>query len=177
MTQHLFLTGERQVGKTTLVDKVLARLGLPAGGFRTFGANFSEDGSSDVCIRGEAADSGSHRVAHRGGSKGGRNVFTEVFDRVGAELLRPGQCCRILVMDELGFMEADAHVFQKAVLDCLDGDTPVLGVIKPQHSPFLDRIRAHSGVQVVEVDPASRDGLAARIKLGPEGFRVEPRGV
>lgn len=173
MSRHLFLTGERQVGKSTLVDKVLARLGLPVGGFRTFGAHYTDDGGSDVCIRGAGEDVGIHRVAHRGGEKGGFVAFPEVFDRIGTELLRPGQLCRIVVMDELGFMEAEAHAFQQAVMDCLDGEIPVLGVIKPRATPFLDRVRAHPGVQVEEVTEANRNDLAHRILLEPDGFRLE----
>lgn len=174
MKRHLFLTGERQVGKSTLVDKILGRSGLPAGGFRTLGANYAEDGSSDVCIRGAGEDAGIHRVARRGGPGGGYTAFPDVFDRIGAELLCPGQACRILVMDELGFMEAEAHAFQRAVLDRLDGEIPVLGVIKPRATPFLDRVRAHPKVQVEEVTEANRNDLAHRILLGPDGFRVEP---
>ena len=33
-------------------------------------------------------------------------------------------------MDELGFLEADAVEFRRAVLDTLDGERPVLGVIR-----------------------------------------------
>ena len=33
---HLFLTGKVQIGKTTVVDKAIARLGVTPGGFRTY---------------------------------------------------------------------------------------------------------------------------------------------
>ena len=37
---HIFLTGTVQIGKTTVIDKTLALLGVTAGGFRSyFGAD------------------------------------------------------------------------------------------------------------------------------------------
>lgn len=47
-------------------------------------------------------------------------------------------------MDELGFLENDAHRFQAAVLAALDGSTPVLAAVKPKDTDFLRRVRAAS---------------------------------
>jgi len=172
MTMHLFLTGEKQVGKSTIVDKVLGRLGAPIGGFRSFGANYTDDGGSDVCIRGAGHDVGVHRLARRGGEQRGFVAFPEVFDTIGVQLLRVDPACGVVVMDELGFMEAKAFAFQKAVMDCLDGDIPVLGVIKPREMPFLDQIRAHPKVQILRVEVDNRDRIAEAIALEGGRFRV-----
>ena len=171
MKSHLFLTGERQVGKSTIVDKVLARLQQPVGGFRTFGANYTADGGSDVCIRGVGEDL-SHCVAQRRANMGGCVVFPDVFDHIGVRLLQLTPEVRMVVMDELGFMEAEAHAFQRAVLNCLDGPIPVLGVIKPMPHPFLDQIRAHPKVQIVTVRADNRDAIAAAITLEKNGFQL-----
>ncbi len=59
-------------------------------------------------------------------------------------------------MDELGFLESEAFAFQKKSLEILDGDTPVIGVIKPRSSDFLDLVRKHPRVEILEVTPENR---------------------
>lgn len=55
-------------------------------------------------------------------------------------------------MDELGFLENDAKVFQSAVLCALDGDTPVLAAVKPKDTPFLRAVRGHENAELVFID-------------------------
>jgi nucleoside-triphosphatase THEP1 len=64
-------------------------------------------------------------------------------------------------MDELGFIESAASAFQNAVFAVLDGSVPVLGVIRKGSTPFLEKVKAHGNVSVVEVDTANRDKLPA----------------
>ena len=63
----------------------------------------------------------------------------------------------LILMDELGFMENEAHVFQQKVLEILDGNIPVLGVIKPQSFPFLDKVRNHPKVKVLDITTENRE--------------------
>ena len=159
---HFFLTGEIQVGKSTIINRAVQSLGLPVGGFRTAAGNYAPDGSSDIFIigTGDKMDccNDSNRVAHRTGIRGkGFTAYPEVFDTVGAGLLYRAEKYSLIIMDELGFMESRAFEFQKAVFECLDGDIPVLGVIKPTSTDFLDRIRAHEKVNILRVDISNRD--------------------
>jgi nucleoside-triphosphatase THEP1 len=68
-------------------------------------------------------------------------------------------------MDELGFMELGAPVFRAAVLRALDGEVPVIGVIRLERNPFLDAVRNHPKVAVTEVNESNRDALPARLTL------------
>ncbi len=161
---HIFLTGEIQVGKSTIINKAVLSLGQPVGGFRTVAGNYAPDGSSDIFIigTGDKMDccNDSNRVAHRTGIPGkGFTTFPKVFDTVGASLLRHAGEYPLTIMDELGFMESRAFEFQKAVFECLDGDIPVLGVIKPMKIDFLDRIRAHEKVNILTVDVFNRNDV------------------
>ena len=54
-------------------------------------------------------------------------------------------------------------IFQAAVLSALDGKLPVFGVIKPRSTPFLDAVRSHPKVQVLEVTPETRDDLLQQL--------------
>jgi nucleoside-triphosphatase len=85
-----------------------------------------------------------------------------VFDVLGVRILADRAAARRagrIVMDELGFLETGAPRFQAAVMDCLDGDVPILGVIKPDRTPFLDRVRAHKAVHLIEVTLENRAAL------------------
>ena len=90
--------------------------------------------------------------------------FPAPFDRVGAKLLTdPPARARILLMDELGLIEQGEAAFVNGVLGALDGDRPVLGVVKPIPSPWLDRVRNHPSVRVIPVDPDNRDRLPREV--------------
>jgi hypothetical protein len=67
-------------------------------------------------------------------------------------------------MDELGFLENDAHLFQAAVLAALDGPVPVLAAIKPKETDFLRRVRQHPCGEVFYITPESREALYQRLR-------------
>ena len=87
--------------------------------------------------------------------------YPGAFDRLGPPLLTSGG---LLVMDELGFLENDAHRFQAAVLAALDGSTPVLAAVKPKDTDFLRRVRQHPHGEVFNITPESREALYHRLR-------------
>lgn len=161
----LFLTGERDAGKTHIVDRALARWQAagrgPVLGFRSF----KEEGPDGaVLIRLAAADGRGpvHTVARF--SQGERALFPEVFDEAGVALLAGiGENSEgIVSMDELGFIESAAPAFQAQVLRVLALPLPVLGVLRAQALPFLDALRARPDLTVLEVTVDTRARAAAR---------------
>lgn len=84
------------------------------------------------------------------------------FERLGCAALADGAEYDLILMDELGPTEAKAEKFQKMVLEALDGDVPIIGVLQQAESEFLRKIAAHPKVSVVEVTTANRDALAKR---------------
>ncbi len=156
--KHIFLTGNVQVGKSTIIRKLLSTelfYRKKIGGFRTInqekfvyimGANESIDDCSEKNICGR-------RYMNR------LNVesYPEVFDEVGCELLQDVQGVDLILMDELGFLESRSYRFQNRVLEILDGEIPVIGVVKPKHDKFLDRIRSHPDVEIIEITPENRE--------------------
>ena len=67
-------------------------------------------------------------------------------------------------MDELGFLERDAHRFQEAVLAALQGDQPVLAAVKNRNDPFLQAARGVPGVRVLYITRENREGLFRLLK-------------
>ena len=86
-----------------------------------------------------------------------------MFDTLGAQLIESAPEGGIILMDELGFPENDAKVFQSAVLCALDGDTPVLAAVKPKDTPFLRAVRGHENAELVFIDEQNRDALLEKL--------------
>lgn len=153
---HLFLTGEIGVGKSTLLRGLLADLGLTlqADGFRTVWQNSA---TLHLLPWGKGSCTWENQVAARNPGAGAK-ALPGAFDALGPALLAPPWGA-VTVMDELGFLESGDLRFQRAVLERLNASVPVLGVIKPRPSPFLDAVRAAPGVRVETVTVENRDAL------------------
>ena len=178
---HVFLTGEIQVGKSTAIGKALALLGGPkVGGFRTVslpcpeipGARFAvyvlpgaapyADPLTEDAFAGFPLDR-DHLVAIRW-IDAMATPFPQAFLSGGLPLLEqdpPG--ARLLLMDEIGFFESRAPEFCAAVARRLDGDIPILGVVRNLQTTFLEQVRRHSKVRLLDVTTENRDGIPARI--------------
>lgn len=159
---HLFLTGAVGCGKSTVIDRVLALTGRPAGGFRTgFGPDRARPDRL-LCLwdaGGVPRYDEAHAVARFAG--GVPHPLPERFDALGAPLLaRPRG---LLVMDECGRLEGAAFRFQRAVLDALDGEAPVLGVVREGFPGWTKAIAAHPGVALITVTADNRDALPERL--------------
>lgn len=168
--KHLFLTGNIRVGKSTIIRRFLEMTGLrpeELGGFRTE-ICMEKDGSSSVHLVSPAGSEDLDRenrimirpprIRELGGYP---EVFPEVFDARGVELLRTEGSEKLVLMDELGFAEQGASRFRNRVLEILDGPVPVLGVLKQWPGDFLNRVSAHPRVSVVRVTEENREEIIA----------------
>ena len=159
---HIFLTGEKQVGKSTIVRKFISQSGLSADGFVTYWEEDGDGGRSLYLSRFGAALQPGERflIMHSSEQRpGSSDAVLRVFDVHGSGILDGSGNCDVIVMDELGFIESKAAEFQKAVMRRISGSVPVLGIIKPLRTEFLDRIRANPNVVVREVTVENRDDV------------------
>ena len=117
MEKHILICGERGVGKSTLIRRLLAESTLPVGGFVTRRLTQADgDGMFPIYLHAAALppEERPYDPEHLVGTCDSRRSirYPEAFDRLGPPLLTSGG---LLVMDELGFLENDAHLFQAAV--------------------------------------------------------------
>ena len=150
---HLFLTGRKGVGKSTLLRAMLE--GKWLGGFFTVRATGVLERPSIHLLRAAAEErpAPENLVCFCGERR------PERFELLGPAALADTADCDIIVMDELGPSEAAAQGFQAAVLAALDGDTPVYGVLQQADSAFLRRVAAHPRVRVLTVTEENRNSL------------------
>lgn len=170
---HIFLTGEIQVGKSTIIRQVLDRLEGEAGGFLT-----EFDGNRNVWPKRLYMRPASARRFSTGGQVKPESrlavlmrenekpqVCLDTFEVFGVRLLREAmERASLIVMDECGRLEGEAVLFQRTVLRALDSPVPILGVVRqlPQAS-WLDKIKAHPSVTLITVTRENRDGLGEKL--------------
>jgi len=163
---HIFLTGERQVGKTTIIRDFLAKTGLTADGLMTFWETGDDIGGRlyiSPFSSGLPPEEKYLIVDRDKRNRGLPEEVARVFDVHGCEILAASGKRDVLVMDELGFFESKATGFHECVMRFLSGDVPVLGVVKPMQTEFLDGIRSHPNVEVWEVTVENRSAVLERL--------------
>ena len=148
------------MGKSTLIQNYLDRFTGKVGGFRTVRTQGVYGHYSVHLIRPGEACAEENLLFRCPASRNGENLVAR-FEKLGCAALED-TACDLILMDELGPAEAEAERFQQLVLDTLDGEVPVIGVIQKAESEFLDQIRNHPNVDVVEVTMENRDLLAKR---------------
>ena len=162
--RHLFFTGEKGVGKSTLLKKLLESQEGRAGGFLTVKSTAVFPGRVSLhllCLVGREVPTVENFLCFCPPS--GDAAAAERFDRLGcAALARGGD---LLVMDELGPAEARAEAFQWAVKEALDGSVPVLGVLQKADSLLYRLVSSHPNVCLVEVTKKNRDDLTDNLKI------------
>lgn len=159
--KHIVISGQRHAGKSTLIQKLLQANRRPVSGFYTKKGPVNDDGLYPVYIYPAAQTERFSCDENCLGfcNRKVRMVNRRVFDTLGARYL---QSCEngIIVMDELGMMEAQASGFTEAVLRTLDGDIPLIAAVKARDDiAFLNAVRGHPKVCVYEITEENRDAL------------------
>ena len=165
---HALIVGDRGVGKSTLIRRVLKELNLPVFGFETKKEEQSEDPVRGCPIY--IYDAGKPHCRTREtliGYHKERDIpaITAAFDRYAPKLLEPVPGSAVVELDEIGFLEANAEVFCRAVLHLLDGSNPVIAAVKNREHPFLDAVRSHPNARCFYITAQNRDALYEEVLL------------
>ena len=168
---NLLITGPPGIGKTTVLERVIACLPPAAAtGFvtRELRARGVRQGFVIETLDGRSALLAS--VRFDAGPRVGRyRVHLAALDTVAVPALaaRPG--VRLVVVDEIGKMESLSPRFAAAVRAALDSPVPVLGTIGRSGGALIAEVRRRPDVTLVDVTLENRDALPAKI-AGMLGF-------
>lgn len=149
------------MGKSTLINGYLAGFSGKVGGFRTIRCEDPCGGKNSVYLVPLGDQPGVNNLLFHCPPAEKTEVWAR-FNELGCRALKSSAGCELLVMDELGPTEEGAEQFQQAVMQALDGDIPVIGVIQKADSAFLETVKKHPQVDVVEVTLDNRDQLGRR---------------
>ena len=163
---HALIVGERGVGKSTLIQRVLLELKCPVYGFETKKEQDLEDpvrgcpiyiyDAGEPHIRTEENFVGYNR-------DGSSESVTAAFDRYASRLVREVPAGTVVELDEIGFLEAKSQAFCDAVMGFLDGSAPVIAAVKTRQAPFLERVRNHPKARCFVITPENRDELYGEV--------------
>ena len=166
---HIFLTGDVQVGKSTIINKTLAALKIERpGGFRSVSVPDLPDGAMSVYLLAAAEKAPAmgdfNCVGIRKGCGRGIEKFPQAFETAGVQALKNAEQSRLILMDEVGRMESAAAQFSARMEALLDGSVPILGVVqKIADTPLTNAIRTHPNVRVLTVTKENREQMAQEV--------------
>jgi nucleoside-triphosphatase len=167
MATAFLLTGPPGVGKTGLIRELLRALDGPAEGF--FTAEIRE-GDQRVGFAIEDLDGRRGMLARAAGTSGPRvgryRVDVAAVDRIGVAALERALAsdppARLLVIDEIGKMEACSDRFRAAVERALGAPNLVIvGTILQARHAWIDRVKADPAVTLLRLTAGSRDAVLA----------------
>jgi nucleoside-triphosphatase len=170
MEKIVLLTGEREVGKTRLCQRVVGeaeRRGFSCAGVLSPALFDSQQKIGISLIDVASGEERSLAIADDAphGVRWGRYRFVPSSLAWGAELLAKAIPCDLLVVDELGPLELESGQGLVRALDVLaqGGFSLALVVVRPA---LLDQVRGRLKAKesvIVEVNLSNRDQLPARI--------------
>ncbi|WP_137743878.1 nucleoside-triphosphatase [Robertmurraya siralis] len=155
---NILLTGNKQVGKSTIINKIIEDYPGGVCGFKTVMKQtprrqffISEFQKSAAIIANSVERTRSYPLP----------PISSTFDNEGATILKRCfiQSPELIIMDELGLFENRAFYFQKLVHKGLNSDIPILGVLKDKPSRFLNSIRDREDVEIIRVSEENRNQL------------------
>ena len=170
---HVFLCGDKQVGKSTLVRKILEKATWKYDGLLSFSRFI--DGDRHVFLKSVKGNEegvlcgicSNHHVTER---------HPEVFDLAGSSILtQAGLSSDVVVIDEIGSMEREATIYSTCIRDLVSSNSPVvLGVLQDMCQTDLAKwLRSRDNIIWYRVTEENRDDLVNEIsgRISDELFR------
>ena len=159
---HTLIVGDRGVGKSTLIRRILKELNRPVFGFETKKEEQLEDPLRGCPIYIYDAGKPHFRMPENLiGYHKEQDIpaITAAFDRYAPKLLEVVPADAIVELDEIGFLEAKSDAFCQAVLHLLEGKNPLIAAVKNREHPFLDAVRTHPNARCFYIRTENRDTL------------------
>jgi nucleoside-triphosphatase len=165
VTKRILLTGRPGCGKTTLIQRVVKNLALPAGGFYTeeIRERGQRVGFKLVTLDGKEAVFAdvNFKTSERVGKYG---LDLAKLEPVGVAAIREAMRTRkLVVIDEIGPMELRSAIFRDVITETFETTVSILATITARPFPFTNAIKNRPDVRVVDVRPNNREQLVSEL--------------
>ena len=155
---NVILTGEKQIGKSTALERFLADWHGSVAGFRTVFDTRLDPRNRRLLLC--PLPSGSPEAAVTW-TEGKPQAELAVFDRRVPPLL--AQSADLFVLDELGKFEGGAAEMRRAVEALFDSDADVLAVVRLDAPAGMGALKRRGDVTVLTVTAENRAEIPRRI--------------
>ena len=165
--KKIAICGAIQIGKSTLVERLLSEINIPVSGFMTKLDRNTVDGAGmfplyiyPASMPKEQRKNTPENLLGACAGRDRHKAYTERFDVLATSMITDIPNENVIVMDELGFLESEAEHFKAQVKQLLSEDRYVIMVIKDRFDvPFLDELRSLLDVAYYSVTEENRDSL------------------
>jgi nucleoside-triphosphatase len=155
---NIFVTGPPRCGKSTLMEKLIARIEKPTIGF--FTRQITENGQR-VGFSVTTLDGKEGVLAHvnmKGRFRVGKYTVNLLdIDQIAVPSMLPSTPDDVVVVDEVGKMECFSPIFKQVLMKLLDSDHQVIGSIAQKGDKFIQEIKARDDVLLFNVSAENRD--------------------
>lgn len=157
--KNIFLTGAPSSGKTTVIKKVIERLGSGMNGFYTEEERIN-DRRVGFLMHTTSGKKGylAHQDIESRFHIRRYGVSIENIENIAASSIAP-EDNNIIILDEIGKMECFSDVFKAAAIKALDSSNIVIGTITFGGDDFILKIKERSDIEITEVTLENRDLL------------------
>ena len=156
---NVILTGQRQIGKSTALNRFLADYSGTVAGFRTIFDTRSDPDNRRLLLCPLPDGESETAVTWTDGKP---LADLAVFDRCVPPLL--AQEAELFVLDELGKFETGAAEMQRAVETLFNSPADVLAVVRFDAPGWMGALKQRQDVTVLTVTQDNRDGIPALLR-------------
>jgi nucleoside-triphosphatase THEP1 len=161
---NILITGPPGCGKSTLIEKVVERIDLPATGFYT--REIKEKGRR-VGFSINTLDGREGILAHQNIRSqlrvGKYGVNIKDIEAIAVSSMIPEEKDEIVVIDEIGKMECFSRLFKEALSNVLDSPNWAIASIAQKGDSFIQSIKERDDVMVIMITTRNRNILLDQI--------------
>ena len=150
--RKVFLTGEKGVGKSTCINEIIKECQLSTCGFQTL--PFYEKGIRQGFYMHALVDVEQNDRRFSIQHDTYNEVIPGVFDSFGTEVLKKSKALpqHVFILDEIGRLEKDEHIFLTTLHQCLDEKRDIFGVLKKCEIQYIQAIKKRKDVLIFDFD-------------------------
>ncbi len=165
MNNKILITGERHTGKSTLIKKIWTFLtetfpDIVITGFLT---GLEQNNKNKRILRFITVDTKENLILAAGKDNNRMCAEAGAFDKATTMLKNMESSGKILIIDELGYLESESIKFQTEVLELINQANFSIIVVRKMKTLFLDQIRSLNNSVLIEVTQENREYLSERI--------------
>ena len=166
---NIFLTGSPGIGKSTIIKKLIEQMDCSTGGF--IENKIFENNKTVFEI--ESLYDGSRGVIGKISNGMGYKTYPDIFETLGVQIMSDSlKDSDVIIIDELGFFESSCKNFIMSVVNALDSNKPVIGVLKKHDSDFLNSIKNRNDTYIIEVTKENRKDSYCKALNAVKSLRI-----